>query len=41
MKNLFAPFISVFNLLNNKKSPILKDLSIAELQEAIKTGILK
>lgn len=41
MKNLFAPFIAVFYLLNNKKAPILKDLSIAELQEAIKTGVLK
>jgi hypothetical protein len=41
IKNLFAPFIAAFNLLNNKKTPILKDLSIAELQEAINTGILK
>ncbi|WP_185145293.1 DUF1493 family protein [Apibacter muscae] len=41
IKNLFAPFISIFSFVTNKKAPKLKDLSIGELQEAINTGVLK
>lgn len=41
IKNIFAPILALFNTVSKNNQPQLKDLSIAELQKAIHTGILE
>lgn len=41
VKNIFAPSISIYNFLANRKKTELKDLSIAELEDAINKGFLE
>ena len=41
LKNIFNPFVSIYNLLSGNQKPELKDLSIAELEEAINKGFLE